>query len=144
VKLQELSGQVLLGTALSAAESVRLDQRPTDRNHDLVLGGHMAPYRWTINGRTFPDTDPLQLTQGERVRLRFVNHTMMFHPMHVHGHTFALTKNGARKDTAIVRPMTALDVDLEANNPGQWATHCHNIYHAETGMMTTLSYRTGG
>ena len=144
VKLQELSGQVLLGTALSAAESVRLDQRPTDRNHDLVLGGGMAPYRWTINGRTFPDTDPLQLTQGERVRLRFVNHTMMFHPMHVHGHTFALTKNGARKDTAIVRPMTTLDVDLDANNPGQWATHCHNIYHAETGMMTTLSYRTGG
>ncbi|QSR30561.1 copper oxidase [Nocardioides sp. S5] len=141
IKVRELSGKVLLGTALSAAESVRLDPRPADRGHDLVLGGTMTPYRWTINGKTFPDADPLRLSQGERVRLRFVNQSMMFHPMHVHGHTFALTNGGARKDTVIVRPMATLDVDLEADNPGQWATHCHNIYHAETGMMTTLSYQ---
>ena len=141
VKVRELSGKVLLGTALSAVESARLDRRSADRTHDLVLGGTMAPYRWTINGKTFPDTDPLRLIQGERVRLRFVNQSMMFHPMHVHGHTFALRGGGARKDTVIVRPMATLDVDLEADNPGQWATHCHNIYHAETGMMTTLSYQ---
>jgi len=142
VTVRELSGQVLLGTALSAAESVRLDRRSTDRGHDLVLAGTMAPYRWTLNGKTFPDTDPLPVTQGERVRLRLVNQSMMFHPMHVHGHTFALTHGGARKDTVIVRPMAWLDVELQADNPGQWATHCHNIYHAETGMMTTLSYRS--
>jgi FtsP/CotA-like multicopper oxidase with cupredoxin domain len=130
-----------LRTRLSAVESARLDRRSADRTHDLVLGGTMAPYRWTINGKTFPDTDPLRLIQGERVRLRFVNQSMMFHPMHVHGHTFALRGGGARKDTVIVRPMATLDVDLEADNPGQWATHCHNIYHAETGMMTTLSYQ---
>jgi FtsP/CotA-like multicopper oxidase with cupredoxin domain len=141
VQVSELSGKVLLGTGLSTAESVRLDRRSTDRSHNLVLGGSMAPYRWTINGKAFPDADPLRLTQGERVRLRFVNQSMMFHPMHVHGHTFALTHGGARKDTIIVRPMATLDVDLEADNPGQWATHCHNIYHAETGMMTTLSYQ---
>lgn len=143
VEVRELTGKVLLGTALAAAESVRLDPGSTDRDHDLVLGGTMAPYRWTINGRTFPDADPLPLTQGERVRLRFVNQSMMFHPMHVHGHTFALSSGGARKDTVIVRPMATLDVELDADNPGRWATHCHNIYHAETGMMTTLSYRTG-
>ena len=68
--------------------------------------------------------------------------SMMFHPMYVHGHTFALVRGGARKDTVIVRPMQTVEVDLDADNPGQWATHCHNIYHAETGMMTTLSYRT--
>ena len=141
VKVRELSGKVLLGTALSAVESARLDRRSADRTHDLVLGGTMAPYRWTINGKSFPDTDPLRLIQGERVRLRFVNQSMMFHPMHVHGHTFALRGGGARKDTVIVRPMATLEVDLEADNPGQWATHCHNIYHAETGMMTTLSYQ---
>ena len=61
--------------------------------------------------------------------------------MHVHGHTFALTAGGTRKDTVIVRPMQTVEVDLQADNPGQWATHCHNIYHAEAGMMTTLSYR---
>ena len=54
----------------------------------------------------------------------------------------ALVRGGARKDTVIVRPMQTVEVDLDANNPGQWATHCHNIYHAETGMMTTLSYQS--
>jgi FtsP/CotA-like multicopper oxidase with cupredoxin domain len=67
---------------------------------------------------------------------------MMFHPMHLHGHTFAVVDGGARKDTVIVRPMQSLDVDLDADNPGQWAAHCHNIYPAESGMMTTLSYRS--
>ena len=81
------------------------------------------------------------MTEGERVRLRFENHSMMFHPMHVHGHTFGSARGGARKDTVIVRPMRPLEVDLDADNPGQWATHCHNIYHAEAGMMTTLAYR---
>lgn len=137
-----LAGQTLLGTDLSPSDFVRLDRRSTDRQHELVLGGSMAPYQWTLNGKTFPDTEPLPVVQGERVRLRFVNQTMMFHPMHVHGHTFALARGGTRKDTVIVRPMQALEVDLDADNPGQWAAHCHNIYHAETGMMTTLSYRT--
>jgi FtsP/CotA-like multicopper oxidase with cupredoxin domain len=137
----ELSGQTILGTDLSASDSVRLDRRSADCRHDLLLGGSMAPNRWTLNGKTFPDTEPLPVVQGERVRLRFLNQTMMFHPMHVHGHTFALARGGTRKDTVIVRPMQALEVDLEADNPGQWATHCHNAYHAETGMMTTLSYQ---
>ena len=70
---------------------------------------------------------------------------MMFHPMHVHGHTFAVVdetgRPGVRKDTVIVRPMQTVVVDLDASNPGQWMTHCHNAYHGEAGMMTTLSYR---
>jgi FtsP/CotA-like multicopper oxidase with cupredoxin domain len=138
---RELDERVLLGTDLVAASGARLADRPVDRHHDLVLGGSMAPYRWTINGETSHDAAPLDVMQGERVRLRFANHTMMFHPMHVHGHTFALRAGGARKDTVVVRPMQSVEVDLDADNPGQWAAHCHNIYHAETGMMTTLSYR---
>ncbi|MDQ2754980.1 MAG: multicopper oxidase family protein [Actinomycetota bacterium] len=138
----ELSRRVLLGTDLLAAASSRLPDRPVDTSHDLALGGSMSGYRWTINGKSFPDTDPVEVRQGQRVRLRFTNQTMMAHPMHLHGHTFALTTGGARKDTVIVRPMQTVEVDLHADNPGQWATHCHNIYHAEAGMMTTLSYRT--
>jgi len=138
----ELTGRVLLGTDLLAAAGSRLPDRAVDTTHDLALGGSMAGYRWTLNGKAFPDTAPVEVRQGQRVRLRFVNQTMMFHPMHVHGHTFALTAGGARKDTVIVRPMQTVEVDLQADNPGQWATHCHNIYHAEAGMMTTLSYRT--
>jgi len=138
----ELGGKVVLSTDLTAAAAVRLPAKDVDRSHDLLLSGSMAPYRWTINGKTFPDADPLPVEAGQRVRLRFQNMSMMFHPMHVHGHTFALVRGGARKDTVIVRPMQTVEVDLDADNPGQWATHCHNIYHAETGMMTTLSYQS--
>ena len=138
----ELSGRVLLGTDLLVGAADRLPDRAVDTTHDLVLGGSMAGYQWTLNGKRFPDTAPLEVRQGQRVRLRFQNRTMMFHPMHVHGHTFALTAGGARKDTVIVRPMQQVEVDFQADNPGQWATHCHNIYHAESGMMTTISYRT--
>lgn len=137
----ELDGLVLLGTDFVAASSVRLASRDIDTQHDLVLSGSMSPYRWTINGRSFPDIAALEVQQGERVRLVFANHSMMSHPMHLHGHTFEVD-GGARKDTVIVRPMQQLVVDLDANNPGQWMTHCHNLYHAETGMMTVLSYRT--
>jgi multicopper oxidase len=137
----ELNGRVLLGNGLKAAPDVRLDERPVDSTHELVLGGTMMPYRWTINGKTYPDTDPLPVEQGERVRLRLVNQSMMFHPIHIHGHTFAVTGGGPRKDTTVVLPMRSLDIDLDADNPGQWATHCHNIYHAERGMMSTLSYQ---
>lgn len=137
----ELSRAVLLGSELRAAAGSELRRKGLDRTHNLVLGGSMTGYRWTINGKTFDDADPLEVRQGERLRLRLRNMTMMFHPMHVHGHTFALTATGVRKDTVIVRPMRTVDIDIDADNPGQWATHCHNIYHAEAGMMTTLSYR---
>ena len=142
VRPAELDRVTRLGNDLAAADGVRLPQRRVDRSHDVVLGGSMMPYRWTINGKSFPDSEPLAVEQGERVRLRFANASMMFHPMHVHGHTFALSRGGARKDTVIVRPMERVVVELDAGNPGQWMTHCHNIYHAETGMMVNLSYRT--
>jgi len=136
----ELNRRVLLSTDMSAADEVRLPDKQVDKRHNLVLAGNMAPYRWTINGKAFPDAEPLPVAQGERVRLRFRNGSMMFHPMHVHGHTFGLVAGGARKDTVIVRPMQTVEVDFDADNPGLWATHCHNIYHAEAGMMTTLAY----
>lgn len=141
VRPAELDQRVLLGQDLVATDAVRLLEREVDRQHTLRLGGSMMGYRWTINGRAYRDAEPLEVREGERVRLRFTNGTMMFHPMHLHGHTFALRKGGSRKDTIVVRPMESLEVDLDADNPGQWMTHCHNIYHAEAGMMTTLSYR---
>jgi FtsP/CotA-like multicopper oxidase with cupredoxin domain len=72
------------------------------------------------------------------VRLEFVNNTMMWHPMHLHGHTFQL--NGPRKDTAIVLPGQTVACEFDADNPGQWMVHCHNAYHAEAGMMAVLGY----
>jgi FtsP/CotA-like multicopper oxidase with cupredoxin domain len=145
VRPSELDRQVLNTSVLRAADPVRLAERRPDRTHRLVLGGGMMPYRWTINGASFHDAEPLLVRHGERVRLQFVNRTTMFHPMHVHGHTFAVTgatgTPGARKDTVIVTPNQTVTVDLDATNPGQWMTHCHNIYHAETGMMINLAYQ---
>ena len=127
--------------------SVRMPARQPDRTLTVDLTMEDGGRAWSINGTRFPDHEPLDLRQGERVRLEFVNRTMMFHPMHVHGHTFGLVGYGAdqgiaglRKDTVNVLPMQRLAVDFDADNPGQWLTHCHNAYHGEMGMMTVLSY----
>jgi FtsP/CotA-like multicopper oxidase with cupredoxin domain len=108
------------------------------------LGGPGAGYSWTINGDTYDPHQGVPVHQGQRVRLRYVNTTTMFHPMHLHGHTFQVhtpTGPGPRKDTAIALPGQTLEVDFDTDNPGQWLTHCHNIYHGEAGMMTIISYR---
>lgn len=77
---------------------------------------------------------------GERVRIELVNTTTMWHPVHLHGHTFAVG-GGPRKDTVNVLPDQMVPIEFDADNPGQWAVHCHNIYHAEAGMMTMFGYR---
>ncbi|MFI7544832.1 multicopper oxidase family protein [Actinoplanes sp. NPDC049599] len=141
VRPTELDRQVLLTGTLRATDAVRLAERDPDRVHRLVLGGAMMPYRWTINGATFAHSAPTLVRHGERIRLQLVNRTSMFHPMHLHGHTFAVAGTGVRKDTVIVLPNQSVAVDLDATNPGRWMIHCHNIYHAETGMMTTLAYQ---
>ncbi|WP_172468585.1 multicopper oxidase domain-containing protein, partial [Mycobacterium xenopi] len=82
-----------------------------------------------------------------RATLTFANNGPgMWHPMHLHGHTFQLIKpdgsRGARKDTINVLPKQKLRVELLADNPGIWMLHCHNTYHKEAGMMTSLNYTT--
>ena len=78
--------------------------------------------------------------------MTFTNRTMMWHPMHLHGHTFQMLDSsgglGARKDSTIVLPMRSVTVALVADNPGMWMLHCHNSYHQEAGMMTSLDYAT--
>ncbi|MBM4495028.1 multicopper oxidase domain-containing protein [Rhodococcus hoagii] len=140
---RELTANPVTGAQLRAPADVRLAARVPDRTHDLILGMEMSGYTWTVNGETYGDHTPLEVTEGERVRLRFVNGTMMFHPMHVHGHTYQVVDRsgaGARKDTSLVLPGQTVEVDLDATNPGQWMIHCHNLYHGEAGMMTVLSY----
>lgn len=108
------------------------------------LGGAMMGYDWTINGRHFDEMEPLQVRQGQNVTLTFVNDTMMWHPMHLHGHTFEVItpdgRPGPRKDTLIVLPRQTVGVRLITDNPGTWMLHCHNTYHQASGMMTSLDY----
>ncbi|WP_040811261.1 multicopper oxidase family protein [Nocardia concava] len=143
IRPAELSSPPLTGDRLIAAESVRLPARKPDRVLDATLGMGKGKYVWTINGKSYPDHDMLNVAQGERIRLRFVNNTMMFHPMHLHGHTYQVVTpagTGPRKDTSLVLPMQTVEVDFDADNPGQWMLHCHNAYHGEAGMMSILSY----
>ncbi|MFD8302846.1 multicopper oxidase domain-containing protein [Streptomyces sp. NPDC059690] len=141
-KVQEMNGRRLTYADLRAAQAVALPARQPDRSYTVDLTGNMTTYKWgaEANGRK---NGNLQVRQGERVRLVFNNASMMWHPIHLHGHTLQVVTGsapGPRKDTVIVPPMSRVTVDVDANNPGQWALHCHNIYHAETGMLTMLSY----
>lgn len=138
-EIQELAGPVLLGSGLRPADSTRLPDKDIGQSVDLALSGKMSTYEWGINGAPYGKNEPIAIEPGKRVAVQMTNMTMMTHPMHLHGHTFALS-NGLRKDTVLLTPMQRMVVELEADNPGNWAAHCHNIYHAEAGMMAALLY----
>ena len=138
----ELSGRELVYSDLVATDAVRLPAKSPDRSTTIHLTANGSGYVHGIDGKSFPDSAPITVTEGERLRLRIVNQTMMFHPVHLHGHTFQMVGDGtARKDTVNVLPMSTAEVDIAADNPGQWMLHCHNTYHLETGMATVFSYR---
>jgi FtsP/CotA-like multicopper oxidase with cupredoxin domain len=139
----ELGTYPLTVDALTVAPGSALPSREPDSAQALALSGSMGPYVWMINGRTYDQTVPLTIRAGQAGRLRITNHSMMTHPIHLHGHTFQLGPaggTGPRKDTVLVPPMGAVNVDFAATNPGTWMIHCHNAYHAEAGMMTRLDY----
>lgn len=136
--IPELTRQLVLESELKAAESVRLDSRPPDRDYrvDLLQAGDR--YVWAMAG---PDAGELVMKQGERVRITMTNTSTMWHPMHTHGHTFAVPAyGGLRRDTVNVMPRTSLAIEFDADNPGEWMFHCHNAYHFEAGMTANLKY----
>ncbi|WP_406439245.1 multicopper oxidase family protein [Streptomyces sp. NBC_01613] len=145
VRPKELDGMIMTASQLQAADDVRLKSAKTDVTHQIKLTGSMTKYNWAINGRPFdmndPEANPILIEEGQRVRLDFVNGTDMWHPMHLHGHTYQLGGSGPRKDTAIVLPKKELSVFFDADNPGQWMLHCHNAYHGEAGMMASVAYQ---
>jgi FtsP/CotA-like multicopper oxidase with cupredoxin domain len=129
---------------LQAAEP--LAPRPADRTHALDLTGSMMAYVWGFNGRRFGESEPLAVHQGERVHIVLRNPTEMSHPIHLHGHPFQLIAigdralNGAMRDTVQVPPGAGVTIAFDADNPGRWALHCHNLYHMTAGMMTSVRY----
>ncbi|WP_406836384.1 multicopper oxidase family protein [Streptomyces sp. AHU1] len=145
VRPRELNGKILTASQLRAADDARLSSKRVDQVHRVELTGGMGKYDWAINGKAFDMADPtanlLTIEEGRRVRLDFVNTTEMWHPMHLHGHTYQLGDAGPRKDTAIVLPRKKLSVLFDADNPGQWMLHCHNAYHGEAGMMALVAYQ---
>jgi FtsP/CotA-like multicopper oxidase with cupredoxin domain len=123
-----------------------LATRAVDRTIQTMIMGSMAPYAWNLDNAPWPNRRPLTVTEGERVTLEIMNHSMMAHPMHLHGHHFQVTSlngramNGAVRDTVLVPPMATVGISFDADNPGRWLFHCHNLYHMATGMMTEVVY----
>jgi CopA family copper-resistance protein len=119
------------------------DTRPAAREIVVRLGGNMERYIWTLNGRKASEADPIELRYGERVKLTFVNESMMAHPMHLHG-MFVQLVNGQpadrlpNKHVVNVAPGSSYSVMLTADEPGEWAFHCHLLYHMNSGMMTKV------
>jgi FtsP/CotA-like multicopper oxidase with cupredoxin domain len=125
-----------------------LGPKPPDRVHQIDLTGSMESYVWGLNGKTYEESTPLMVSKGQRTEFVMTNRTMMSHPMHLHGHVFQLVAigeqrfSGAMRDTVLVPPMMSVTIAFDADNPGKWVFHCHNLYHMEAGMMTTVQYET--
>jgi CopA family copper-resistance protein len=121
--------------------------RPATREIELRLTGNMERYIWSINGKKLSEAEPLRLKYGERVRFKFVNETMMSHPMHLHGMWSILdTGSGSRdpiKHTVSIAPGTTVYTETEVDVTGQWAFHCHLSYHADAGMFRKVIIEGG-
>ena len=144
--LDTVSHRVLRYTDLRAR---RMNpHREIDREMEIHLTGNMERYMWSFDGRKFTAVtdDPIRFGYDERVRVKLVNQTMMAHPIHLHGHFFELV-NGADhmhqplKHTVVLHPGEPATFDLTANEPGDWAFHCHLLYHMHAGMMQVVTVR---
>jgi len=140
--LEDSARRVLLYTDLKSLAPYP-DQREPEREIELHLTGQMERYMWSFDGKKYSDAKaPIRFRYGERVRLTFVNDTMMEHPLHLHGMWMHL-ENGAgaslpRKHTVIVKPAERLSVAISADAPGRWAFHCHLLLHMEAGMFRVV------
>ena len=143
--LDKVGHKVLTYRDLTALEP-NDDPRKPSRHMQIHLSGNMERYMWSFDGRKFNAVadQPIRFAYNERVRVKLVNDTMMAHPIHLHGHFFELV-NGAdrmhqpQKHTVIVQPGGSATFDLTADEPGDWAFHCHLLYHMHAGMFQIVT-----
>lgn len=139
------SGALDLALERSLTAVTPLATRPADLTGRVRLTGSMTPYVWSLDDRAFGTHAP-SLSPGQRVVLTFENASGMSHPMHLHGHHFQVVAidgrpfAGAVRDTVLVPVNATVTVAFDADNPGRWPLHCHNLLHMATGMMTELVY----
>jgi CopA family copper-resistance protein len=122
------------------------DTRAPTRRIDIHLTGNMERFMWSMDGEQLSENpEPYRFARDERVRLRLINDTMMTHPMHLHGHFFEIVNGHGdsqpMKHTVKVLPGGFVDLDLTADAPGDWAFHCHLLYHMHAGMMRVVTVR---
>jgi len=142
--MPSFDGRALSYTDLRAVDPTTLPNGPR-RSFRLALQGDMSRYIWTIDGQAYPKADPLLIRQGDRVEVEMKNETMMWHPMHLHGHFFRVLQGAGElsplKHTVNVAPRETVKFEFTADNPGQWIFHCHNLYHLEAGMARVFEYQ---
>lgn len=122
------------------------DTRTPTRLLEIHLTGNMERFMWSMDGEKLSENpEPYRFARNERVRMRLINDTMMTHPMHIHGHFWEIVNgnpgNQPLKHTVRVPPGRFVDLDLTADAPGDWAFHCHLLYHMHAGMMRVVKVR---
>ncbi len=125
------------------------DVRAASRSLDIHLTGNMERFMWSFDGVRMSDYhEPIPFIEGERVRINLINDSMMSHPIHLHGHFFELVTGkgdrSPRKHTVLVQPGGTASFDFTADALGDWAFHCHLLYHMHAGMMRVVSVRPKG
>jgi FtsP/CotA-like multicopper oxidase with cupredoxin domain len=143
--LEDVGHKVLVYRDLVAADR-NPDPRAPSRSMEIHLTGNMERYMWSFDGEKMNEVKtPIPFTTGERVRITLVNDTMMNHPIHLHGHFFELVTghgdHAPRKHSVNVAPGGKLSFDLTTDAPGDWAFHCHMLYHMHAGMFAVVSVR---
>ncbi|WP_324260906.1 copper resistance system multicopper oxidase [Altererythrobacter sp. H2] len=143
--LRDVQHRVLNYRMLAALEPNR-DTREPSRLLEIHLTGNMERYMWSFDGKMFSAVSdvPIRFAWNERVRVKLVNNTMMAHPIHLHGMFFEVVNGQVparqpRKNVVVVQPGASATFDLTANEPGDWAFHCHLLYHMHGGMMQTVT-----
>ncbi len=139
--------RVLLYSDLKALRPLYA-HRPPDREIELHATGNMERYMWSFDGKKFSQVDgPIRFVNGERLRINFVNDTMMEHPLHLHGMWMHLVngngEHNPRKHTVNLKPGERMFVDIEVDAPGRWAFHCHILYHMDAGMFRIVEVVDG-
>ena len=145
VGLEDVGHRVLTYKDLVSLTPNRDTRAPT-RFLEIHLTGNMERFMWSMDGQQLSENpEPYRFARNERVRMRLVNDTMMTHPMHIHGHFWEIVNgnpgNQPLKHTVKVPPGRFVDLDLTADAPGDWAFHCHLLYHMHAGMMRVVKVR---
>jgi FtsP/CotA-like multicopper oxidase with cupredoxin domain len=125
------------------------DTREPTRSIDIHLTGNMERFMWSFDGVKLNEgAEPIRFARNERVRVNLINNSMMSHPIHIHGHFFevvtGMSHGNPVKHTVNVMPGGKASFDLTADASGDWAFHCHLLYHMHAGMMNVVKIRPLG
>ena len=142
----DVAPEVHLAQEMKLRSVAVLPPEPVTRTEILTLTGGGADYLWGLNGKSSMHETIFTVRESERIEIIMRNRTGMAHPMHLHGHYFKVAAinnvsiEGALRDTVLVPPSTSVTIRFAADNPGNWAFHCHHLYHMNAGMMGAIRY----